>query len=267
MKRCISFLLFYLTLFACGNVFASELDARCLLHYQKLERHVCGQCHLNIIELLEQFPSEADLSKMQVLYLKPPWVRRLKAYAVDEQWIFHVVLQREGRILDPDFSKNSSLEIKSYLKEMYRIDEVANNDFEIIVIPAKDYLAEMGKIDQQKIAVDHDYYLNKEGYSRYPKIQASEVYAGKSLPTPAAQTNKNIEMLRLIEDSRTIEWRDGDWILRMAEGKIISEFQGNEVVETTKARQFFAEIEERSKTQERIRRALHNFWAMGGRRP
>jgi hypothetical protein len=267
MKRFSPFLLFLLAHFACGPSFASEFDSRCLIRYEKLERHICGQCHLNIVELLEQIQDEADLSKMQVLYLKPPWIRRLKAYAVDEQWIFHVVLQKEGKILDPDFLKSDSMELRAYLKEMYKINEYENNDFEIIVIPAKDYLAEMGKLDPQKNVVDHEYYLNKEGYSRYPKISALEVYRGKSMPIPESEVKEGSEMIRLIEESRTVEWRDGGWRLRMAEGKITAEFNGSEVVDEERSRKFFLQIEERSRSQERFRRALHNFWASGGKRP
>ncbi len=266
MKSIQAILLFALLL---GNsvVLGADLNARCMASYQKLERHICGQCHLNVLDLLEQFPAGTDLKNTQVLYLKPPWVRRLKTFPKNEGWIFHVVVQRNGKILDPDFSTDSALDIHQYLKTMYKIDEIPNNDFEIIAIPAEDYLAEMGKIDSNNFIVDHNYYLNKEGYSRYPKVQASEVLRGREIPKPSANFRPNPSMPRLLEDSRNIEWRDGDWLVRMAEGKITAFHRGKETADLERIKIFFTELENRSRQHERFRRALQHFWSMGGRRP
>jgi hypothetical protein len=262
-----AFLLLAIYLQSGSSAWATDFAVRCLKNYQKLERHVCGQCHLNVLELLKQFPPGTNLQDTQVLYLKPPWVRRIKTIPKNEGWIFHVVLQREGKILDPDFSLTSAKETKQYLREMYKIDELPNNDFEIIVIPAEDYLAEMGKVDAKRRTVDHDYYLNREGYARYPKVHATEVVAGKTIPQPLPNFSENREMLSLIEESRTIEWRDEDWVVRLVDGRITSSYRGQERWDPERVQRFFTEIERRSEFQERFRRALHHYWSMGGRRP
>lgn len=89
-----------------------------------------NECHLNVRQILDQMEREpVDLSDVRALVITPaqsPYFKGLKTLWQHAQqswygpdWTFHVCLDVQGRVFDPDFTGVPGLKIPDYVENMF----------------------------------------------------------------------------------------------------------------------------------------------------
>lgn len=182
----------------------------------------CATNALNLVEYARAEVASFDITRAKVIYLKSP-VGKIHSFASRglNDWSFHVIVEYDGLIFDQDMSDRSQpLPVLDYLNTMFLLDQGRNGDMHLVVIPALDYVMELGHPDELGRMIETRTYTDLDSIlHRYPVVPAiSLLENGGELPLLFSRYSPDglpPNELRLETLDNIIYWRDNGVMLAM----------------------------------------------------